>query len=172
MVPRGWGAGILNLRSGPLPLRKPLTIVVGAPLRLPEYGGEASAGGVASDKQHRQAQGPEKVASLWSLDWRPGWASSRMPSPVLQCCTALAAPSLTMPLPLRPQAICAARRGLRWWMPAMRGTARRCSRCTMPTRTGGAACHNHLAIETLLIIFTNDCPGKLPGGQGALPLAE
>ncbi|KAL4429391.1 hypothetical protein ABPG77_005165 [Micractinium sp. CCAP 211/92] len=40
MVPRGWGAGILNLRSGPLPLRKPLTIVVGAPLRLPEYGGD------------------------------------------------------------------------------------------------------------------------------------
>lgn len=41
MVPRGWGAGILNLRSGPLPLRRPLTVVVGAPLRLPEFRGEA-----------------------------------------------------------------------------------------------------------------------------------
>ncbi|KAL4458601.1 hypothetical protein ABPG75_013466 [Micractinium tetrahymenae] len=40
MVPRGWGAGILNLRSGPLPLRVPLTVVVGAPLRLPEFKGD------------------------------------------------------------------------------------------------------------------------------------
>lgn len=39
-VPRGWGDGILNLKSGPLPKRIPLTVVVGAPLRLPEYKGD------------------------------------------------------------------------------------------------------------------------------------
>ena len=39
-VPRGWGDGILNLKSGPLPKRIPLTVVVGAPLRLPEFKGE------------------------------------------------------------------------------------------------------------------------------------
>ena len=39
-VPRGWGRGILNLKSGPLPERIPLTVVVGEPLRLPPFSGE------------------------------------------------------------------------------------------------------------------------------------
>ena len=40
-VPRGHGRGVLSMQSGPLPERIPLIVVVGAPLRLPEFKGEA-----------------------------------------------------------------------------------------------------------------------------------
>lgn len=50
----GTGAGILNLRRGPLPLPVPLVTVVGAPLRLPPFEGDlrSAAGRAHVDACH------------------------------------------------------------------------------------------------------------------------
>lgn len=58
-VPRGWGRGILNLKSRPLPERIPLTVVVGEPLRLPPFSGERGAlpGWALTDALSRLAVG-------------------------------------------------------------------------------------------------------------------
>ncbi|PSC71349.1 Diacylglycerol O-acyltransferase 2B [Micractinium conductrix] len=53
-VPRGHGRGVLSMQSGPLPERIPLIVVVGAPLRLPEFKGDlrSEEGRAHVDKCH------------------------------------------------------------------------------------------------------------------------
>lgn len=46
------GAGVLGLKGGPLPRPVPLVTVVGAPLRLPPFSGEAARPGRASASLH------------------------------------------------------------------------------------------------------------------------
>eukprot|EP00887_Chlorella_sp_A99_P006338 scaffold3.g6338.t1 len=64
-LPLAYGQGILGLRRGPWPLRRPLNIVVGAPLQLPQYRGDlrSEEGRALVDEWHGRYI--EALRALW-----------------------------------------------------------------------------------------------------------